>query len=60
MEDLNMKKTYMMPTTYVESAQPTNIICTSIKGDDDTGLISGGGSSGAAHTKEWDIWGDEE
>ena len=55
-----MKKTYMMPTTYVESAQPTNIICTSIKGDDDTGLISGGGSSGAAHTKEWDIWGDED
>lgn len=55
-----MKKTYMLPIMKMEYAQPTNIICTSIKSDDDTGLIGGGGSSEGAHTKEWDIWGDED
>ncbi len=62
MEDLNMKKTYMQPTTNVESAQPTNLLCESFKGDTSTGLVDGGGSSGEAHALEsaWNIWGDEE
>ena len=61
MEDLIMKKTYLMPTVKVEDAQPANIICSSFKSDDDTGLSNGGGSTDVAHTKEgdWDIWGAE-
>ncbi|MBQ9171281.1 MAG: hypothetical protein IJ148_10775 [Bacteroidaceae bacterium] len=57
-----MKKTYMQPTTNVESAQPTNLLCESFKGDTSTGLVDGGGSSGEAHALEsaWNIWGDEE
>ncbi len=56
-----MNKTYMMPTLRVEEAQPTCIIAVSIKGDDSTGLISGGGSTEPAHTPEddWNIWGEE-
>ena len=54
-----MKKTYLIPTINVESAQPTYIICTSFKGDDSTGLTDGGGSDGAAHAPEWDVWSDE-
>ena len=56
-----MKKTYLMPTVKVESAQATNIICTSFKSDDDIGLSNGGGSDDKAHAKEddWDIWGAE-
>jgi hypothetical protein len=61
MEDLNMKKLYMTPIVNVENAVPTNIICSSFKSDDDTGLSNGGGSDGSSHTKEgdWDIWGAE-
>ena len=55
-----MKKTYMQPTMNVESAQPSNIISTSFTGGGGTGLVGGGGSDGEAHTKEWEIWGDEE
>lgn len=56
-----MNKTYMMPTLRVEEAQPTCIIAVSIKGDDSTGLINGGGSTEPAHTPEddWNIWGEE-
>ncbi|MBP3712246.1 MAG: hypothetical protein IJ537_09375 [Bacteroidaceae bacterium] len=56
-----MKKTYMMPTSNVEQAQPTNIIAVSIKGGSDTGLVDGGGSTEPAHIKEdiWNIWGEE-
>lgn len=43
----------------MENAQATNIICMSINGDDSTGLVDGGGSSGEGHAPEWDIWGDE-
>lgn len=55
-----MKKVYLTPTVNVESAQPTNIICTSIHGDGDTGLIGGGGSAGEGHAPEWDLWGEDE
>ena len=56
-----MKKRYMTPIVNVECAEPENIICTSIKSDDNTGLTPGGGSSGDAHAPEveWDMWGDE-
>lgn len=50
----------MIPTLKVESAQIENIICVSIKSDDDTGLTPGGGSSGTAHSEEWNIWGEDE
>lgn len=49
----------MQPIVKEENAQPTNIICASIKGGGDTGLSNGGGSDGNAHTHEWDMWGDE-
>lgn len=60
MEDLIMKKVYMMPTMNVEQAQPTYIIAVSFNGGD-TGLSGSEGSDGEAHTKEdnWDIWGGE-
>lgn len=54
-----MKKVYMQPIVREENAEPTNIICISIKGDSDTGLTGSGGSDGSAHTQEWDMWGDE-
>jgi len=54
-----MKKTYMTPIVNMESTEPENIICVSIKSDDNTGLTPGGGSNGEAHAPEWDIWGEE-
>lgn len=56
-----MKKIYMTPIVNVEYAQLTNIICTSFKSDEDTGIGNGGGSNGEAHAPEgdWQIWGEE-
>ena len=51
----------MIPALKLDNAQPTNIICVSIKGDSSTGLEDGGGSNGDAHAPEndWNIWGNE-
>ena len=49
----------MTPIVNVESAQPTSLLCESIKSD--VGIDNGGGSSSDSHAKEddWDIWGAE-
>ena len=54
-----MKKAYMTPIVNLESAQPTSLLCESIRSD--VGIDNGGGSSSDSHAKEddWDIWGAE-